>query len=76
MPDHARQPRPFRSVEVQGHRRSPRFPLIIQAVSAPKVRSCLIDGEAVVCDENGLAVPAMRRKREGKQAFLYAFDLL
>src|SRR6516225_6330709 len=33
-----------------------RFPLVASAVSALPARSCLIDGEAIVCDENGLAV--------------------
>ena len=33
---------------------SSRFPLIIQAVNQLKVRSCLIDGEAVCCDERGV----------------------
>jgi hypothetical protein len=46
-------------------------------VSRLKVRSCLIDGEAVACDENGLAVfERLRRKREARHVFLYAFDLL
>ena len=34
---------------------SSRFPFIAMAVSKLPVRSCLIDGEAIVCDENGLA---------------------
>jgi hypothetical protein len=33
------------------------------------VRSCLIDGEVVCCDEQG-------HRRNEPQAFLYAFDLL
>src|SRR5262249_16919406 len=42
-----------------------------------KVRSCLIDGEAVACDKNGLAVfERLRRRPSGKHVFLYAFDLL
>jgi hypothetical protein len=41
------------------------------------VRSCLIDGEAVACDESGLAVfERLRRKRAGEHVFLYAFDLV
>ena len=41
------------------------------------MRSCLIDGEAVACDKNGLAVfERLRRKPSGKYVFLYAFDLL
>jgi ATP-dependent DNA ligase len=40
------------------------------------VRSCLIDGEAVACDENGLAVfERLREKPAGRHVFLYA-DLL
>jgi bifunctional non-homologous end joining protein LigD len=42
-----------------------------------KVRSCLIDGEAVCCDERGLAIfSKLRQRREEGRAFLYAFDLL
>ena len=41
------------------------------------MRSCLIDGEAVCCDDNGLAVfELLRGKREGRHVFLCAFDLL
>ena len=32
-----------------------RFPLVVEAVNHLKVRSCLIDGEVVCCDERGLA---------------------
>ena len=35
---------------------SNRFPQIVAALTVLPVRSCLIDDEAVVCDENGLAV--------------------
>jgi ATP-dependent DNA ligase len=60
-----------------GHDWAPRYPLIVEAVNRLKVRSCLIDGEAVACDENGLAVfQRLRRKPTGKHVFLYAFDLL
>jgi bifunctional non-homologous end joining protein LigD len=41
------------------------------------VRSCLIDGEIVCCDERGLArFDVLRRRRNETVAFLYAFDLL
>jgi ATP-dependent DNA ligase len=33
------------------------------AVGKLPVRSCLIDGEAIVCDENGLAVFDLIRRR-------------
>ena len=38
-----------------GHDRSSRYPLIVQAVNRLKARSCLIDGEAVCCNERGMA---------------------
>src|SRR6187401_3425589 len=42
-----------------------------------RVRSCLIDGEVVCCDERGVAVfHVLRRRRNEQKAFLYAFDLL
>jgi bifunctional non-homologous end joining protein LigD len=60
-----------------GHDWSPRYPLIVEAVDRLKVRSCLIDGEAVACDESGLAVfERLRLKPSGNHVFLYAFDLL
>jgi len=60
-----------------GHDWSSRYPLIVEAVDRLKVRSGLIDGEAVACDENGLAVfERLRLKPSGKHIFLYAFDLL
>ena len=37
----------------------------------------MIDGEAVACDDNGLAVfERLRRKPTGRHIFMYAFDLL
>src|SRR5262249_60252541 len=37
-----------------GHDWASRYPLIVEAVNALNVRSCLIDGEAVACDDVGL----------------------
>jgi bifunctional non-homologous end joining protein LigD len=54
-----------------------RFPFIATAVAELPVKSCLIDGEAIVCDENGLAVfDLIRRLGAGERAVLSAFDLL
>src|SRR5262249_4243349 len=56
---------------------SSRFPFIAMQVSKIPVRSCLIDGEAIVCDENGLAVfDLIRRHGALASAVLCAFDLL
>jgi ATP-dependent DNA ligase len=54
-----------------------RFPFIAMAVGKLPVRSCLIDGEAIVCDVNGLAVFDLIRGHGSKtSAVLCAFDLL
>jgi bifunctional non-homologous end joining protein LigD len=53
-----------------------RFPFIATAVAELPVKSCLIDGEAIVCDENGLAVfDLIRRDGAGERAVLCAFEL-
>jgi bifunctional non-homologous end joining protein LigD len=50
---------------------------VVEAVNHLKVRSCVIDGEVVCCDERGLAVFHVLRQRQNEAtAFLYAFDLL
>jgi bifunctional non-homologous end joining protein LigD len=54
-----------------------RVSLVVEAVNHLKVRSCLIDGEVVCCDERGVtAFQLLRLRRNEPQAFLYAFDLL
>ena len=56
---------------------SARFPLIVQAVDALKVRSCLIDGEAIAYDNDGLAsFELLRGRRHDRVVALCAFDLL
>jgi hypothetical protein len=72
-----RDPVGIRLLTRKGNDRSPRYPLIVEAVNRLKARSCLIDGEAVACDANGLAVfQHLRRKPSGRHVFLFAFDLL
>jgi bifunctional non-homologous end joining protein LigD len=46
-----------------GHDWTDRFPLIAEAVDFLRVKSCLIDGEAVACDGCGLPVFERLRKR-------------
>jgi bifunctional non-homologous end joining protein LigD len=54
-----------------------RFPYMAAALKLLPVRSCIIDGEAIVCDENGLAVFELIRGHGSKMsAVLCAFDLL
>jgi bifunctional non-homologous end joining protein LigD len=72
-----RDPVGVRLLTRNGHDWSPRYPLIVEAVNKLRVRSCLIDGEAVACDDNGLAVfERLRRERSGRHVSLCAFDLL
>jgi hypothetical protein len=61
-----------------GHDWSARYPLVVEAVNHLfKVRSCLLDGEMVCCDEKGVtSFQLFRHRRNEPQAFLYAFDLL
>ena len=72
-----RDPVGIRLITRRGNDWSDRFPLVVEAVNHLKVRSCLIDGEVVCCDERGLATfQLLRHRRNEPQAFLYAFDLL
>jgi bifunctional non-homologous end joining protein LigD len=67
----------IRLITRRGNDWSVRFPLVIEAVNRLKVRSCLIDGEVVCCDERGVSrFDVLRRRHNETQAFLYAFDLL
>jgi bifunctional non-homologous end joining protein LigD len=52
-----------------------RFTLIAEALARLRTCSCIIDGEAVACDDNGLAVfDRIRYRRHDASVFLYAFD--
>jgi bifunctional non-homologous end joining protein LigD len=54
-----------------------RFPQIVEAVSKLKVRSCFIDGEAIVVDERGLSdFDLLRSGRHDHAVVLCAFDLI
>jgi bifunctional non-homologous end joining protein LigD len=54
-----------------------RFPLIIEALARLRSRSCIIDGEAVACDDKGVAwFDRIRYRRHDGDVFLYAFDLI
>jgi bifunctional non-homologous end joining protein LigD len=60
-----------------GHDWTGRFPLIARAALSLKTASCLIDGEAVACDGDGLPVfDRLRYRRDDRRVFLYAFDLI
>jgi bifunctional non-homologous end joining protein LigD len=67
----------IRLLTKKGHDLGSRYPLIVKAVNQLRVRSCLIDGEAVCCNEHGLPSFAKLRHRSNDQkVILIAFDLL
>jgi bifunctional non-homologous end joining protein LigD len=54
-----------------------RFPLIVEALARLRARSCIIDGEAVACGDDGIAsFDRIRYRRHDAGVFLYAFDLV
>ena len=72
-----RDPVGIRLITRKGNDWTERYPLVAEAVNHLKVRSCLIDGEVVCCDEKGIATfQLLRHRRNEPRAFLYAFDLL
>ena len=64
----------------RGHNWADRMPSIARALSALKVRSAVIDGEAIVIGEDGLSdfftLHAALARRNAPRAMLVAFDLL
>ena len=72
-----RQGRAVRLLTRNGNDLANRFPLAAAAVLALPVKSCVVDAEAIVCDENGLAVfDLIRGHGRNGRAILCAFDLL
>jgi bifunctional non-homologous end joining protein LigD len=72
-----RHGRRVRLLTRRGYDWTQRFRLIAEAVASLPCRSCLIDGEAVACDDHGIPdFKLLIRKRRYGSAQLYAFDLL
>jgi bifunctional non-homologous end joining protein LigD len=66
-----------RLITRKGNDLTRRFPFIAMAVAALPVASCLIDGEAIVSDDNGLAIfDRIRGQGTLASGTLCAFDLL
>jgi bifunctional non-homologous end joining protein LigD len=54
-----------------------RFPLIVETLARLRSRCCIIDGEAVACDDDGVtSFNRVRYRRHDETIFLYAFDLI
>jgi bifunctional non-homologous end joining protein LigD len=72
-----RQGRAVRLMSRSGHDLAGRFPQIVEAVGSLPVHSCVIDGEAIVTDDKGLAVfELIREHRHRVDAELCAFDMI
>jgi ATP-dependent DNA ligase len=72
-----RDSRGVRLLTRNGYNFADRFPKIVKAIASLPARSCFIDGEAIVVDENGLSVFDMLRYRHrDNAAVLCAFDLI
>jgi bifunctional non-homologous end joining protein LigD len=54
-----------------------RFPLIVEALARLRARSCIVDGEAVSCGDDGISLfERIRYRRHDASVFLYALDLI
>src|SRR5713101_6914744 len=53
-----------------GNDLTPRYPLIVEASARLKPPSCIIDGEAVACDDDGLASFRIARGKAGSRGGL------
>jgi bifunctional non-homologous end joining protein LigD len=72
-----RQGRSVRLMTRNGHDLAHRFPVATAAIAALPARSCVVDCEAIACDDNGLAVfDLIRGHGRNARAVLCAFDLL
>ena len=61
----------------RGYNWSGRYPLIVDAVRRLKVRSVILDGEAVVCGPDGRSdFDKLHSQANDDQVVLYAFDLI
>ena len=60
-----------------GHDWADRFPRIVEAASRLRAQSFLIDGEAVICRDDGHSdFDALRSRRHDHEVTLIAFDLI
>ena len=54
-----------------------RYALIVDAIASLPVETCIIDGEAIVVDQTGLAIfDLLRYRRHDHAATLCAFDII
>jgi bifunctional non-homologous end joining protein LigD len=61
-----RDPVGIRLITRRGNDWTQRYPIVVEAVNHLNVRSCLIDGEVVCCDERGVATFQLLRHRRNE----------
>jgi bifunctional non-homologous end joining protein LigD len=67
----------IRLITRNGYDFTDRYPSIVDAIRSLPGTSCVIDGEAIVVDQNGLSVfDLLRYRRHDHAATLCAFDLI
>jgi bifunctional non-homologous end joining protein LigD len=72
-----RDPARVRLLTGNGNDFTARYPLIVEAVEALPVRSCVVDGEAVASDGAGLSIfEKLRWRHQDGHVFMWSFDLL
>jgi bifunctional non-homologous end joining protein LigD len=72
-----RQGRAVRLMSRNGHDLASRFPQIVEALRSLPVQSCVVDGEAIVTNDKGLAVfDLLRKHHHHAGAELCAFDMI
>jgi bifunctional non-homologous end joining protein LigD len=67
----------IRLITRNGYDFADRYPLIVDAITRLPAKTCIIDGEAIVADQNGLSVfDLLRYRKHDHAATLCAFDIL
>jgi bifunctional non-homologous end joining protein LigD len=67
----------IRLITRNGYDFTERYPLIVDAVRSLAVKSCVLDGEAIVVNQDGLSVfDLIRYRRHDHAATMCAFDLI
>jgi bifunctional non-homologous end joining protein LigD len=67
----------IRLITRNGYDFADRYPLIVDAITRLPVETCIIDGEAIVVDQNGLSIfDLLRYRKHDHAATLCAFDIL
>jgi bifunctional non-homologous end joining protein LigD len=66
-----------RLITRNGYDFTDRYPLIVDAIRSLPAKSCIVDGEGIVVDQDGLSIfDLLRYRRHDHAAIICAFDLI